>query len=199
MGTQRTLPWDWYPGTIPDNVELDETAYIETTHSFASCRSVAPVAVKLGRGASAYNDTVFDLGPQGQVRFGEYTLAVGVHMICEAEITVGDYTMMSWNVLLMDTYRISLDPRRRRQELERLARSEPRRFDTTAPAKPIHIGANVWIGFDVCILPGVTIGDGAIIGARSVVKDDVAPYAVVAGNPARIIRYLETKEPTHGD
>jgi len=199
VGIQRTLPWDWYPGAIPDNVELDETAYVETTHSFVPCRSTMPVAVKLGRGASAYNDTVFDLGPQGRVRFGEYTLAVGVRFICDAEITIGDYTMMSWNVVLMDTYRIALEPNHRRQELEGFARSEPRQFVTTAPAKPIRIGANVWIGFDVCILPGVTIGEGAIIGARSVVKDDVAPYAVVAGNPARVIRYLETKEPVHGD
>jgi acetyltransferase-like isoleucine patch superfamily enzyme len=198
VGTQRTLPWDWYPGAIPDNVELDETAYIETTHSFAPCRSIAPVAVKLSRGASAYNDTVFDLGPQGRVRFGEYTLAVGVRFICDAEIEIGDYTMMSWNVVLMDTYRVSPEPARRRHELTRCALREPRQFDAMVPARPIHIGANVWIGFDVCILPGVTIGEGAIIGARSVVKDDVAPYAVVAGNPARVIRYLETKEPAHG-
>jgi acetyltransferase-like isoleucine patch superfamily enzyme len=199
VGTQRTLPWDWYPGTIPDNVELDETAYIETTYSFMPCRSTVPVAVKLGRGASAYNDTVFDLGPQGRVRFGDYTLAVGVRIICDAEVEVGDYTMMSWNVVLMDTYRLSFDPHRRRQELERFATCEPRRFDAAAPAQPIHIGANVWIGFDVCVLPGVTIGEGAIIGARSVVKDNVAPYAIVAGNPTRVIRYLDTQEPSHGN
>jgi acetyltransferase-like isoleucine patch superfamily enzyme len=132
------------------------------------------------------------------VRLGEYVLAVGVRVICDAEITIGDYTMVSWNVVLMDTYRIAVEPARRRQELESFAMCEPRRFDTAALAKPIHIGANVWIGFDVCVLPGVTIGEGAIVGARSVVKEDVAPYAVVAGNPARVIRYLE-KEPVHGN
>lgn len=46
------------------------------------------------------------------------------------------------------------------------------------------VGNDVWIGADALILPGVTIGDGAIIAASSVVSRDVAPYAIVAGNPA---------------
>lgn len=51
------------------------------------------------------------------------------------------------------------------------------------------IGADVWIGTEAMILPGVTIGPGAIIAARSVVTADVPPFAVVAGNPARIVRH----------
>ena len=50
------------------------------------------------------------------------------------------------------------------------------------------IGNDVWIGQNAVILPGVHVGDGAIIGAESVVGSDVAPYTVVAGNPARLIR-----------
>jgi virginiamycin A acetyltransferase len=50
------------------------------------------------------------------------------------------------------------------------------------------IGNDVWIGYDALIMPGVTIGDGAIIAARSVVTADVPPYAIVGGNPARVIR-----------
>ena len=50
------------------------------------------------------------------------------------------------------------------------------------------IGNDVWIGQNVTILPGVHIGDGAIIGLNSVVGSDVAPYTIVAGNPAKIIR-----------
>jgi virginiamycin A acetyltransferase len=50
------------------------------------------------------------------------------------------------------------------------------------------IGNDVWIGQNVTILPGVKIGDGAIIGMHSVVGSDVAPYTIVAGNPAKIVR-----------
>jgi virginiamycin A acetyltransferase len=57
----------------------------------------------------------------------------------------------------------------------------PTRGDTT-------IGNDVWTGWDSTILPGVTVGDGAIVGARAVVTRDVPPDTVVAGNPARIVR-----------
>ncbi len=50
------------------------------------------------------------------------------------------------------------------------------------------IGNDVWIGISVCVLPGLKIGDGAIIGAGSVVTKDVEPYSIVAGNPARVLR-----------
>lgn len=52
----------------------------------------------------------------------------------------------------------------------------------------IIVGNDVWIGYDVTIMPGVKIGDGAIIGAKSVLTKDIPPYAVAAGNPARIIK-----------
>ena len=52
----------------------------------------------------------------------------------------------------------------------------------------VTIGNDVWIGSNSLILPGVTIDDGAVIGAGSVVTSDVGPYQIVAGNPARVIR-----------
>jgi virginiamycin A acetyltransferase len=52
----------------------------------------------------------------------------------------------------------------------------------------ILIGNDVWIGFEAIILAGVTIGDGAVIGARAVVTKDVPPYAIVGGVPAKVIR-----------
>lgn len=50
------------------------------------------------------------------------------------------------------------------------------------------IGNDVWMGYDATIMPGVKIGDGAIIGTKSVVTKDVAPYEIVGGNPAQVIR-----------
>lgn len=57
------------------------------------------------------------------------------------------------------------------------------------PVKDTVVGNDVWIGRSALIMPGVTIGDGAIIGSRTVVSKDVPPYAVVVGSPMRIIRY----------
>lgn len=55
--------------------------------------------------------------------------------------------------------------------------------------KPVKIGNDVWIGYNSVIMDGITIGDGAVVGACAVVTHDVPPYAVVAGVPARIINY----------
>lgn len=57
--------------------------------------------------------------------------------------------------------------------------------------KDIRICKNAWIGAGATILPGVTIGENAVVGAASVVTKDVAPNTVVAGNPARVIRTLD--------
>jgi acetyltransferase-like isoleucine patch superfamily enzyme len=57
--------------------------------------------------------------------------------------------------------------------------------------KPVHIKRNVWMGVNVTILAGVTVGENAIIGAGSVVTKDVPDNAVVVGNPARVIKYLD--------
>lgn len=65
------------------------------------------------------------------------------------------------------------------------------RADGLDLARPVTIGADVWIGGGSVICPGVTIGDGTTIGAGSVVTRDIPPYVVAAGNPCRVIRELE--------
>lgn len=66
-------------------------------------------------------------------------------------------------------------------------------FDPVTWSKEVRgdtiVGSDVWVGMEAVILPGVEIGDGAIIAAKSVVTHDVPPYAIVAGNPARVVRY----------
>lgn len=64
-----------------------------------------------------------------------------------------------------------------------------------APVQRVRVGHDVWIGRSAIVLPGVEIGNGAVVGAGAVVTKDVAPYAVVAGNPARLLRY-RFSEPT---
>lgn len=61
-------------------------------------------------------------------------------------------------------------------------------------ARPIRIGADCWIGGGATILGGVTVGDGAVIGAGSVLTKDVAPRTVVAGNPARLLKSVDSDQ-----
>ena len=58
----------------------------------------------------------------------------------------------------------------------------------------INVGNDVWIGNNVIVMPGVTIGNGAVIGAGAVVTKDVPPYAIVGGNPAKVIKYRFTEK-----
>lgn len=59
---------------------------------------------------------------------------------------------------------------------------------------PITVGDNVWIGGNVCVMPGVTIGSNTVIGAGSVVADDIPEGVLAAGNPCRVIRHLSGDE-----
>lgn len=68
------------------------------------------------------------------------------------------------------------------------------KYNKVQERKPIHIGNDVFIGMNVTVLDGVTIGDGAVIGAGTVVSKDVPPYAIVVGNPMRILRYRFSEE-----
>lgn len=132
----RSLPWDWYPGTIPDNVRIDVTAFVETTYSFHLYRSEAAVGVTIGRGAATYLGTMFDVGQCGQVHLGDYALVHGAWIICEGEVEIGDYALISWNVVIMDSYRASFDPAERRRWLERVPSSQPRRLLGQESARP---------------------------------------------------------------
>lgn len=87
------------------------------------------------------------------------------------KVTIGDHTQVGPGVQIL-TADHPRDPAKRKQMLE---------F-----GRPIAIGANVWIGGGAIILPGVTIGDDAIIGAGSVVTRDVPPARTALGNPARL-------------
>lgn len=90
-----------------------------------------------------------------------------------ARVDIGENTMLGPNVQIYTAT----------HPVEPAARATGKEF-----AAPISIGKNVWIGGSAVILPGVHIGEGAVIGAGSVVTHDVAPFAVVGGNPAKLIR-----------
>lgn len=91
-------------------------------------------------------------------------------VVCHDRITIGPNCMIAWDVNIMDT--------------------DQHGRDQTRLTAPVNIGEGVWIGCRAIILKGVTIGNGAVIGAGSVVTRDVPPFTVAVGHPARVIRHL---------
>jgi acetyltransferase-like isoleucine patch superfamily enzyme len=194
MALGRQLPWDWYDGLVPESAVLDDECHVESSYQFLLDRSQPPYGVRVHRGASVHGLTAFDVGPRGVVTFGAFSITNGTQFVCDEEITIGTGTMLGWNAVIMDTRRVPFDPEARRAVLDRVASSTPRRLLAEVETAPVRIGSNVYIGFDVMVLPGVTIGDGAVIGSRSVVTGDVEAYTVVVGNPARVVRRLDVDE-----
>lgn len=194
MPLPRRLPWDWHDALVPESAILDDECHVESSYQFLLDRSQPPYGVRVERGASVHGLTAFDVGPCGVVVFGAFSLTNGTQFVCDERITVGRCSMLGWNAVVMDTRRVPVDPVARRAVLERVPSSRPRRLLGETETAPVHIGSNVWVGFDAVVMPGVTIGDGAVVGSRSVVWDDVEPYAVAVGNPARVVRRLPVDE-----
>lgn len=102
--------------------------------------------------------------------------------ICAAQqITIGDRVTVGANSTIMDTDFHPLDPEHRWEH--------PQNGKTA----PVSIEDDVFIGMNCLILKGVTIGQGSVIGAGSAVTQDVPPYSIAAGNPARIVGSVQHK------
>jgi maltose O-acetyltransferase len=108
------------------------------------------------------------------------------------QIEIGNYVLISHLVDIHDSDGHPTDARLRREHPTTLfERKHPINY-RDVPALPIIIEDDVWVGFKSTILKGVRIGRGAIIAAASVVTHNVEPFTLVAGNPARIVRRLES-------
>jgi acetyltransferase-like isoleucine patch superfamily enzyme len=100
-------------------------------------------------------------------------------------ITIGNRVFISHGVQIFDNNSHSLSAAERHARFYELQTIGRHLQPETISHKPILIEDDVWIGFNCAIMKGVVVGKGAIVGAASVVTHDVAPYAIVVGNPAR--------------
>jgi galactoside O-acetyltransferase len=125
---------------------------------------------------------------QGSVTVGDRTYIGASHIVCHTKVALGDDVMISWGVTIVDHDSHALNAAARRDDV--LLWAQGRKSWAGVKISPVNIGSRAWIGFGATILKGVTVGEGAVIGAKSVVTRDVPPYCVVAGNPARVVREL---------
>ncbi|MDD5435108.1 MAG: acyltransferase [Nitrospira sp.] len=130
----------------------------------------------------------------GKISIGHYCyIGEGSRIWSGKHIVIGDRVLIAHNVNIFDNSTHPLNPKARHEHYKAIITSgHPNKIDLSE--EPVVIKNDAWIGCMSIILPGVTIGEGAIVGAGSVVTKDVLPYIIVAGNPARIIRELTPEE-----
>ena len=135
-------------------------------------------SIKLGKRCRLGMDVELRTVEDGRIQIGEDTrLNRGCTLTSYAQIRIEDFTIIGEFVSIRDAN-------------HGLKRGEPMRFQPHT-CEPILIGRDVWIGRGSCILPGVTIGEGAVIGANSVVNRDIPEFAIAAGVPAKVIKMRE--------
>lgn len=177
------------------NATLDETVFIDYT---ALCTNELgrKDAIQIGSGSCIRGKIALQEAGKGEpyptIKIGQHCYLGGGSIIGAVEkITVGENVIIAGDTHIFDNNNHPISPEERRKmstsgnffgELWKWKKSEHR---------PITIEDNVWIGECCSILKGVTIGEGSIVGCRSVVTKDVPPYSVVAGNPARVVKRLK--------
>ena len=113
-------------------------------------------------------------------------------MSIAAQVDIGDDVLVSWGSTIVDHHSHSLRTRERISDVEQWIKGH--KDWTGVRILPVRIENRAWLGFNVSLLPGVVIGEGAIIGAGSVVTQSVPAWTIAAGNPARVLRELNADE-----
>ena len=134
--------------------------------------------ISIGKRCRLGMETELMTSEKGRIQLGDdIRLNRGCTIVSYSEVSIGDFTIIGEYVSIRDAN-------------HGMERNEPIRYQKHTTL-PIRIDRDVWIGRGCCILPGVTIGEGSIIGANSVINKDIPPYSIAAGVPAKVLRQRE--------
>jgi acetyltransferase-like isoleucine patch superfamily enzyme len=176
------LAHDWLDSPLPSNVRIGEGSWLHSAFAFLHCRSRRPTAVAIGDHSGVYIGSMFELGPEGEVHIGDYVTVVGAIIATNGLVAIGDRSFIAHEVVIAD---------------HGFARPHDEIVSEGVPLDGLQghtrgptLGADVWVGMRATIVGPVTIGDGAVIGAGTTIRQDVEPLTVVAGDPPRLVRRL---------
>jgi len=196
----RKLRFNKMLKTAAPYLDIDKSAVLYHTANIAFCvpRSKG-ISVRIGKKSVVECKLLFP-SDKGEIIIGENSFIGNSNLNSRNKIEIGNNVMISYGCSIYDNNTHSLDFNNRIEDHEK---SYPfyvnedidnlyqnKNWDTVSSA-PVKICDKVWIGFNCIILKGVTIGEGAVVGAGSVVTKDIEPYAVVGGNPAQLIKRLK--------
>jgi acetyltransferase-like isoleucine patch superfamily enzyme len=182
-----------------DRVKIGKNLRTLTTFCFQAEKPNGKIEV--GDDFVAYYNCRISSWGEGKIKIGAHcSFGSGTKIDCRESITIGDYVLISWDVLMADFDPHPIDPEERANEMQhsqdliwpKFSREPRHEIDYKANfvMKPIVIEDKVWIGERALILKGVRIGYGSLVAAGAVVTRDVPPYSIVAGNPAEVVKTL---------
>jgi acetyltransferase-like isoleucine patch superfamily enzyme len=154
------------------------------------------VVLTIGDRCILVNQFVFE-SDRGKITVGSGVfINAGTMVLSRSLVEIGNHVTIAWGCVIYDhnSHSISYLDRVKDQDQQLIdfptgSLCAHKDWSNVATA-PIRICDHAWLGFDVLVLKGVTIGEGAIVGARSVVTKDVPPWTIAAGNPARVVKEI---------
>ena len=133
-------------------------------------------------------------GHGGRILIGQFCyVGEHTHIWSAQHITIGDRVLISHNVNIFDSLTHPINAAARHRHFKSIiSTGHPKNLDLSE--EPVKIEDDVWIGCMSVILKGVTIGNSAVVGAGSVITNDIPPHTIVSGNPAKVIREIPLNE-----
>ncbi|RWK60432.1 MAG: acyltransferase [Mesorhizobium sp.] len=156
-----------------------------TKISYRNLGQRPPAALTVGEG-SIFQATIISDRENSIISVGNNTFVGNSRLVCAEEISIGNNVLISWGCTIVDHNSHSTDWTKRETDVREWHFN--RKDWSHVKIGKVRISDNAWIGFNSIILKGVTIGEGAIVGAGSVVTKNVEPFTIVAGNPARVLQ-----------
>ena len=159
--------------------------------NFRGVRFTSGSTLKIGEGSIVEGNLVSERDGAA-ITIGRNTFIGGSMLASAMSIEVGDDVLISWGCNIVDHNSHAISWNLRQQDVRDWYHGK--KDWTHVPIKPVKICDKSWIGLNVIILKGVEIGEGAVVGAGSVVTKSVPPWTVAVGNPAQVIREIPLEE-----
>ena len=154
--------------------------------------------IEIGKGSCIRGSLIIDR-PNGQIVVGEKCyIGTGTKIWASENIKIGNHVLIAHNCNIFDNDTHPTDYLERREDAENIIFMAKREHFPSLKTGQITIKDDAWIGCNSIVLKGVTVGEGAIVAAGSVVTQDVMPWTVVAGNPAKVVKNIKNESFDHG-